>query len=276
MEEKTIIYRSSAVHYRIIGKGKTVVLLHGFAEDSNIWHHQVDTLQNYFRLLIPDIPGSGKSALIKDADIETYADVVKMIIDEDLQESPPGSGTGQISLIGHSMGGYIALAFAEKYPDNLSSFGLFHSTAFADNEEKKQARMKSIEFIKTNGAMAFLKTSITGLFTKDFTESMPEKVDELIRRGENFSPEALIQYYEAMIARPDRTSVLRNFPRPVLFIMGEHDTAVPLQSNLQQCYIPVASHVHVLKNSAHMGMWEEWQRSNEILLDFLNNYEKLL
>ena len=74
-----------------------------------------------------------------------------------------------------------------------------------------------------------------------------------------------------MIGRPDRLSVLRNFNNPILFIIGEHDIAIPLQSSLQQCYVPSKSFVTILDQSAHMGMWEEKDQANNILLDFLIN-----
>lgn len=270
MEEKTIIYQDAKIHYRVTGSGKTVILLHGFAEDGDVWRYQLPALQNNCRLIIPDIPGSGRSGLIAGANIETYAEVIKTILDKELVTVLPASQTQpRVTIIGHSLGGYITLAFAEKYPNHLRQFGLFHSTAFADSDDKKAARRKSIDFIHSNGGAAFLKTSITGLFTKAFAEKNPGAVASLIERGNQFSSEALVQYYNAMITRPDRGFVLQNFTGPVLFIMGEYDNAVPLQSGLRQCYFPRQSHVHILKNSAHMGMWEEPLLSNEILSRFL-------
>ena len=174
-------------------------------------------------------------------------------------------------MIGHSMGGYITLAFAEKYPGSLKAFGLFHSSAFADNEEKKDTRRKAIEFIKTKGAHTFLKSTTPTLFAKAFTEEYAEKITALIEEGKNFTNAALIQYYDAMINRPDRTAILQNFNNPILFIIGEHDQAIPLQSSLQQCYLPSRSNVNILTRSAHMGMWEEKEKANEILFNFLFN-----
>jgi pimeloyl-ACP methyl ester carboxylesterase len=135
--------------------------------------------------------------------------------------------------------------------------------------KKKAIRKKAIEFIKEKGAYTFLKTSIPGLFTQRYKDQYPEKVESLIEQAKRFSPEGLIQYYEAMIARPGRVQVLKQFKGPVLFIMGEHDMAVPFESSLQQSYLPQKSHVHILRQSAHMGMWEEPQKANAILLDFL-------
>lgn len=283
MTEKTITYQNSVIFYRTIGEGETVVLIHGFAEDGEIWNNQIDFLKDHFRLIIPDIPGSGRSGLIKNANIETYAEVIKFILDAEFQkpslqdrvdENLIGDkypGPQLVTIIGHSMGGYITLAFAEKYPQYLNSFGLFHSSAFADNEEKKQLRAKAIDFIKENGTNVFLRASTPGLFTKAFAEAYPERINELIEKGKNFSAAALVQYYEAMIIRPDRTAVLKSFSKPILFIIGEFDNAIPLQSSLQQCYLPAQSHIHILNQSAHMGMWEEVEKSNQLLFNFLRH-----
>jgi pimeloyl-ACP methyl ester carboxylesterase len=271
MQIKTINWNGTPVQYKVTGEGKTVVLLHGFGEDSNVWKEQVDFLQRHFRLIVPDIPGSGQSPFIANANIETYADILKEIINIELQNSSPTGGgrEGAVSIIGHSMGGYITLAFAEKYPAYLNSFGLCHSSAFADNEEKKETRKKAIAFVRSNGGYAFLKTSIPGLFTKEYNAKEPAKVEGLIDAAKNFTDDALVQYYQAMIARPDRTQVLKEFEKPILFIIGEHDMAVPLQSSLQQCHLPKQSHVHILSNSAHMGMWEETDKTNDFLQNFL-------
>lgn len=268
MQARSINYQQKNIHYKVYGEGQPVVLLHGFGEDSTVWKLQITALKDHFQLIVPDLPGSGDSELVPGADIETYADIVKAIVDIEL---PGASGQEPfLQLIGHSMGGYITLAFAEKYPQYLKSFGLFHSSAFADTEEKKVTRKKAIAFIREKGAAAFLKTSIPGLFTAEYQEAFPEKVEALVETAKKISPEALVQYYEAMIARPDRVAVLNNFNGPVLFLIGQHDTAVPFESSLQQCYLPAQSHVHILRQSAHMGMLEESEKSSEALLNFLS------
>lgn len=268
MSDKFIEYQDAKIHYADTGEGDTVMLVHGFAEDGTVWKHQVEFLQKYFRVIVPDIPGSGESAYIPGLNIDSYAEVLKLVFKDALDF--PGQGNDKkISMIGHSMGGYATLAFAEKYPDLLSSFGLFHSSAFADTAEKKQVRFKAIDFIKANGTDQFLKTSTPGLFTKEFAEKNPGKIEQLVAIGNKCSAEALIQYYQAMMQRPDRTAVLKSFPNPVLFLIGEKDNAVPLDISLKQCYFPQESNIHILENAAHMGMWEEIDESNTILLKFL-------
>ncbi len=268
MTNNNLLYQQSTIFYRSIGKGKKVMLLHGFAEDGAIWENQIDFLKNDFRLLIPDIPGSGQSELIQNGNIDIYAEVIRAILADDF-EKEGNAGLEEVSIIGHSMGAYIALAFAEKYPQHLTKFGLFHSTAFADNKEKKLSRIKAIQFIKEHGSFAFLQTSIPGLFTETFAKEHTIVINELINQSKGFNPLSLIQYYEAMMKRPDRTEVLKQFQKSILFIIGEKDNIIPLQCSLEQCYFPAVSHIHILEKSAHMGMLEETDKSNEIVYNFL-------
>lgn len=278
---KFISYKDKQIHYRLFGTGKTVVLIHGFGEDGNIWKDLIKVLQNDFKLIIPDIPGSGSSEMLEgNVSIDDYADVIKIIIDKETRNDlpaeaqqsstfPTASG-GEIegaTMIGHSMGGYITLAFAEKYPDLLNAFGLFHSSAFADDEEKKQTRSKAIDFIKENGSYAFLKTAIPKLFAGDLHK---KEMDQLMEKGKDFRSEALIQYYNAMINRPDRTGILKSFSKPILFIIGEKDSAIPLKSSLEQCHFPAKSYVNIL-DTGHMGMIEEPVQTSSIVKSFLQS-----
>ncbi len=267
MTEKFFTYQSSKIFYRISGSGKPVVLLHGFGEDGEIWQNQIPVLEKQYTLIIPDLPGSGKSELISDMRIEGMADCIKELTNiEALKASTTGGGL-EGAFFGHSMGGYITLALAEKYPSVLNALGLIHSSAYADTDEKKAGRKKSIEFIKTNGAYEFLKTAIPGLFYQPEKNSVCE---DLVKSGKYFTAEALIAYYTAMINRPDRTTILKTFYKPVLFIMGQHDKAVPFEQSLAQSHLPQQSHIHILRNSAHMGMSEEVDIFNKSVLHFLN------
>ena len=249
-----------------------LVLLHGFAEDSSLWDRQKEYLKDKLRLIIPDLPGSGSSPLADDSDtggttdtsMEGLAAAVKARLDaENIQ---------QCIMVGHSMGGYVTLAFAERYPDRLKAIGLFHSTSYADTEEKKSARRKGIEFIQKNGAAPFIRQSTPNLFSERSRQDHPEWVTELTQRYSNFDPNALVRYYEAMIRRPDRSHVLQNFKGPVLFIIGAGDNAVPLASSLQQCHLPSIAHIHILKDAGHMGMIEDSDRAAHILDNFTKDH----
>lgn len=274
--DKEVVAAGKRIFYRTYGSGKKMMLIHGFPETGEVWRNQVDYLKDKFLLIIPDLPGSGQSEMIPDMSMEGMADVLKAILDN---EDP---ASGKAALIGHSMGGYIALAFAEKYPGYLSGFGLFHSTAYADNDEKKATRKKGIDFIRQHGVPEFVRTLVPKMFASasaDATgdkEASPDKaedqrlVDKLLAEANNFSAQSLVSYYEAMMKRPDRTAVLQKASVPVLFIMGEKDIIIPLSDGLKLCSLPEISYIHVLRKSGHMGMWEEADYTNDILEQYVN------
>jgi len=261
--EKTILYQNKNIFYRSFGSGDPVLFVHGFGEDGEVWNHQVEFLKNQYHLIVPDLPGSGKSELISDMSMEGMAEVMHSIIHEE--------NIDECTVIGHSMGGYITLALVEKYWNHVNAFGLFHSSAFADTEEKKQTRKKGIEFAKQHGAFEFLKTSTPNLFSPNSKSQIPNSINEFINSLASFSTDALVAYYEAMMRRPDRTGILKDTEKPVLFIAGEHDNAVPLNDVLKQCHLPEKSYFHVLKKSGHMGMMEESENANRMLREFLMN-----
>jgi len=261
--EKNLTHQNKKIHYWIHGKGKPLVMIHGFAEDHRVWDHQLNALSE-FQLIIPDLPGSGKSDLLNQTSMESMAEVMLAILDKETIK--------ECCMIGHSMGGYVTLAFAEKHSGRLNSFCLYHSTAYPDSDEKKQTRLKAIEFIKKNGVEAFLKTSVPNVFAKEsIRQSRTDMIQQLINEYKDMSPEALIAYYEAMIKRPDRTRVLKTFPKPILFLLGKEDTAVPYPQGLEQSRLPRYPEVHSLEHSGHMGMWEETLEANRIMVAFCKN-----
>jgi len=167
------------------------------------------------------------------------------------------------------MGGYITLALVETYPNHISAYGLFHSSSFADTEEKKATRRKGIEYIQEKGSFEFLKTATPNLFSQKSKDEKPELIDQQIALAHNFLPAALVLYYQGMIERPDRTDILRKTTVPVLFIIGQYDAAVPPEDSLKQSHLPEKSYIHLLQNSGHMGMLEEPDVSNHHLENFL-------
>lgn len=272
MQDKEIRINGKPLHYRTYGEGAAiVVLVHGFGEDSSIWDNLLEPLRD-FHLIVPDLPGSGRSALQDDMSMEGMANALQqMIVHETatvfFKEGAPGS----VVMIGHSMGGYITLAFAEKYPQMLRGFGLFHSSSFADKEEKKETRRKGIRFIEENGAYAFLETATPNLFSANTKQEQPLLVQKQIALGHNFSDAALVSYYRSMIERPDRTAILKTTELPVLFVIGKYDNAVPMEDSLQQCYLPSLSYIHILKNTGHMGMLEEPELASGIITKFVKS-----
>lgn len=249
------------VSYYDSGEGSPVMLVHGFPVDGTLWEGVAAGLKKRCRLLIPDLPGSGLSPLADNITMESMADILFAILEQEKID--------HCVLIGHSMGGYITLAFAEKYADQLLGFGLFHSTAFADTEEKKAGRLRSVEFMKQYGAGKFLRQMMPTLFSADYRKSNTAEMQTIIKSKEKADVNALMAYYGAMMKRPDRIHVLKQTKVPVLFVIGKEDTAVPENDVLKQVYLPVVSDTHILNHVAHLGMLEKPNASVSILKDFI-------
>lgn len=259
---KSVTHNGQSVYYRDKGNGDVVVLLHGFGETGDVWDQQATVLASHFRVLVPDLPGSGRSPISDDMSMEGLAEVLFHILNHE--------NISRCIVIGHSMGGYIALSFAALHARLLRGLGLFHSTAYADSEEKKQVRQKGIGFIEEHGAYAFLKTSSPNLFSPLTREKQPELIDEFVESLSNFSASALVLYYRAMMAREDHTQVLREAAYPILFVMGPYDQAVPMADSLRLCTLPGKSYIYTLTSSGHMGMLEEPGLSGKIILRFVS------
>lgn len=261
MHTKNIDLNGTALHLRTQGEGPAVLLLHGFGETGDIWHNQLPALTG-FRLLVPDLPGSGLSAATSDLSIDGMATALWQLLDAE--------GIDHCTLLGHSMGGYIALAMLEQQPHRIQGLGLVHSSAFADSEAKKETRRKGIAFMQQHGAPLFLQTATPNLYAPQTQQEQKALVQQHIDSVATANTEAHIAYYHAMMDRPDRTQMLRQTSIPILFVLGKHDQAVPLADGLKQAHLPKQSVVHLLQNSGHMGMVEEREICNKLLLDYLH------
>jgi len=251
------------VFYKSEGSGNALVLLHGFCEDHTIWDTIAPSLSQHYYLILADTPGFGKTALSMPAggeSLEMMADRLAHTLKED--------GIEKCTLIGHSMGGYIALAFAERHEDMLDGLGLFHSTAMPDDEEKKANRLKQAEFVKSNGAIAHVNTLIPGLFSKshDYTA----QIQSSLEIGRRCQPEGIINALHAMRNRPDRVKVLKEAQVPVLIIAGMDDPVIPTEKLSYQASLPGRCEFELLNNSGHMGMVEEPVESVEIINRFMS------
>jgi pimeloyl-ACP methyl ester carboxylesterase len=259
---KNFLYKGEQLVYDIRGAGKSIMLVHGFTEDRKIWDPLLEKMESGYQWILPDLPGSGGSAFNPSLkELTDFADALFAIVQQE--------NIQHLILIGHSMGGYISLAFAAKYPERLRALGLFHSSAYADTTEKKDARDKNIRFIQKYGPEPFIEQSLPGLYSEGFKSSHPEEIRRQIIGYANFQPESLVLYLTAMKNRPETVSVLNSFNKPILFIIGEEDKAVPMKDSLEQSHMPTTSFIHILSYTAHMGMIESTGQSKSILSGFL-------
>jgi pimeloyl-ACP methyl ester carboxylesterase len=254
------------IFYSESGNGFPVILIHGFGESKEMWQVFQAHLSAKYRVLAPDLPGCGESPLFKIG--LTLDDVA-----EKLYEWAKDLGVEQSVMIGHSMGGYVALAFAKKYPEMVKGLGLFHSTVFADTAEKKENRKKTIDFIKRNGGSAFIENFVPALFYEENRAGLRDIVQRQVEIGKNTSSETLTTYLAAMASRPDSSDFIRDFDKPVLMIIGEQDTSVPFEKSMEQAGLLRQPHVHVLDMTGHMGMFE---RERETLIYVETFVEKVV
>lgn len=260
---KTITYQARKIAYNSEGKGTPVLFVHAFGTDSTEWNDfKPEIVKAGYQVITLDLPGFGESEFIENASIEIMADTIHALIGH--------LNLNKIVYIGHSMGGYVGMAFAEKYGDKLLGLGLFHSHPYADTEEKKEARLRSIEFVNTKGAALFVKQLIPGFFTSKFVKSNSFLIDKLVLRASKYPSEAIINALQAMKQRPDRSEILKNFEKPVLFIVGKEDIAVPQDASMNQLTLPNTSSIVILEEVAHMGMFEAKKKTQQAVIEFLN------
>jgi pimeloyl-ACP methyl ester carboxylesterase len=247
------------VYFTDSGKGFPVVLLHGFCETHEIWSGVISHLQSSWRVLAVDLPGFGKSnpPAIPDS-LDDAADLIISWLDS--------IHIRKCVMLGHSLGGYVTLAVADKKPELLAAFGLIHSTAYADSEEKKANRNRVIDFVQQHGVSPFIESFIPPLFANP----QHAQISKVVAIGKTTPPETLVAYTRAMRDRPDRTSVLAGFAGKILLLAGEFDNLIPVASIEEQaryCQQPV---VAVLQGVAHMGMLENEAETVSVLRVFLN------
>jgi pimeloyl-ACP methyl ester carboxylesterase len=257
----------SQLSYNDNGQGKVVVLIHGFCESKELWKDFEIHLSKKYRVISPDLPGFGESPLNNsDFGVEYYAEIIHGLLQE--------LHITECSMIGHSLGGYVTLAFAEEYPSLLNGLGLFHSTAYADSEEKKEGRNKTIQFLWKHGVKMFAQSFVAPLFYQNNREQLKKEIEFMTSIASAASLNGVVEASKAMRDRKDRTAVLKNADVPVLFIAGKADSVVPLEKSLEQCALPKDSHVYFLSDTAHMGMFERKKETIKILegfINFLNN-----
>lgn len=249
---------AAGVFYTDQGKGFPVVLIHGFCETHEVWTRFAQQLSTAFRVIAVDLPGFGKSRSLPDG--FSVADAASKI-NELIQEL----GITRCIPVGHSLGGYVTLAMVNQQASLFSAFGLFHSSAYADSEERKTARNKVIEFVSKNGVPAFIETFIPPLFHDKANPDIPFAVKMALQTQQ----ETLTGYARAMRDRPDLTSVIKKFDNPILFIAGEKDTVIPPEAIQKQAELAMKPHLYVVQNVAHMGMLEKEAETLNLIHKFL-------
>lgn len=235
-----------------------MVLIHGCCENNTYFNEQVLFFKDICNVLTLDLPGFGETPSVPEITIEEMAQMVNQVLVQEKIET--------CIVIGHSMGGYVTLAFAELFPNKLKGFGLIHSLANADTEERKDKRKQVISFIQENGKEKYIKNFIPSLFAPNAHKDI---IESAIDQGLESDELGIIEVAKAMMLRPDRQSILRNTVLPVYFAIGKNDQLIPESTMFAQAAICQKSMVTYLEKSAHMGMIEEPELLNIGIKKFL-------
>ncbi|AZA52294.1 alpha/beta fold hydrolase [Chryseobacterium sp. G0201] len=257
------------LHFEKKGNGKeTLVLLHGFMENSSIWSDMEPHLSENFSLLKIDLPGHGKSDILAEIHtMELMADEVKKVLDAQKLE--------KVHLLGHSMGGYTSLAFAEKYPETLKSLTLFFSTYFPDDEEKKEQRIKSYRIIKDAFAH-YVRAGIPNLFNPNERDILEGKIETALETALSTNNLGALACVKGMVARTDKKHVLENLEAKILVLAGKHDNAVKTEKTIKNLPDKTNIKSYVL-DCGHNGHWEKPAICAEIInTELLHNMPKNL
>ncbi len=240
------------------GSGPHLVLLHGFGFDNRVWDRMIPGLSAGFTVHLLELPGFGDNRQTSAGSLGDMAVSVRDYLDEQQIE--------RCLLVGHSMGGYIAAEFYARFSARLAGLCLFHSTVYADSEEKKQGRRKNMVFIGEHGAAAFYKTMLPGLFFDK--ERNAADIDACLERSRSADQDMTLHYLSAMIARRDLSDAFREGPAPVLFILGKEDNVIPLEVNMKQVLLPDTGKLLLVDHCGHAGMLEKPAECMEAVTEF--------
>ena len=183
-----------------------------------MWHAVAGPLARRYEVIAPDLPGFGGSPA-EDWGVETAADRVAEL----LTFKPPAV------VAGCSMGGYVALALARKYPGLLAGLVLINTRAAADAPEAVATREANIELVSAQGTAALVEKMLPRLLGKTTHATRPEVVRSVRELGLRQSPAAVVAALEAMRDRPDATNDLAKIAVPTLVLIGGEDELIPAE-----------------------------------------------
>lgn len=260
--EKQISYLDQNINYHIEGQGETIILLHGFMEDLGMWKTHSEELAQNFQVLCIDLPGHGKTGLWSNVHgMDFMADVIEQVFKEEKIEKGV--------MIGHSMGGYVSLAFADKFPEKLNGIGLFHSHTMADSDEAKKNRERTIDIVKQQ-KIGFINQFIPSLYAENNQKKFEKEILKQIEQANQMNPEGIIAALSGMKDRPMRLDIIAFSKVPVLFILGKKDSRIALDHALAQASTAKLAQIIVLGNSGHMGWLEEESKTLASIKGFMN------
>ena len=252
-----------ALHIADSGKGdKCVVLLHGYLESMYVWDDFVPLLTPHVRVITVDIPGHGISQVLGEVHtMEQIADILRDMLD--------ALGIEKCTMVGHSMGGYISLAFCARHAERLESLVLLSSSPNPDTEQKKENRRREIALVKAGKKEALARVAPEAGFAEQNRRRLQSYIADLTEQVYITEDEGIVALLNGMMERADQNQMLRECGVRQLFIMGRHDGYIPVEAAEQIIARNPQAEVAWLEASGHMGFIEEPEACAEALLDFV-------
>lgn len=229
--------------YEDIGQGVPVILVHGYPFDHTIWAPVVEELKDEARLILPDLRGFGKSP-------DTNETFTMRLMAEDLRALIDKLSLQQVILVGHSMGGYVALSFAHSYPTYLSGLGLVATQADADSPERRQSRLVTAREVKRRG-MAYIAKALAPRLTQN--ETVQKQIYEVMMKGR---VQSVINALKGMAERCDANAWLGSVKAPALVIAGNKDQLIPMQKSQTLAQMLFKGWLVEIPDAGHVPMLE--------------------
>ncbi|AFL81013.1 putative hydrolase or acyltransferase of alpha/beta superfamily [Aequorivita sublithincola DSM 14238] len=253
-------YKNTPIHYETFGSGPAIILLHGFLESSTMWKPLIPQLSKNNFVITIDFPGHGKSGVL--AEIHTM-ELMAEVVNEILQHLQISTAT----FIGHSMGGYVTLAFAEMFLEKIEKIILLNSTTENDDAEKKAIRERSVKILDSVPE-AFISMAISNLFTEESKQQNTSEIEKLKAEANTFPVAGIQANIKGMKDRQDRKQVLKNFKKGKFLIAGLHDTIVPYAASKE--ITENTNTTLITFNSGHMAVIENLSELKVVLNKILN------
>lgn len=258
---KFLQYKNIKISYTDQGKGKAIVFLHGFLENRNMWEAFVSEFSKKNRVVTIDLLGHGSTECLGYVhSMEDQSDMVHAVLQE--------LKIRKVVLVGHSMGGYVALAFAELYSDFMKGLVLLNSTSLADSIERKKNRDRAIAAVKQNYT-AFVRMSIGNLFSEDNRERLSEEIERVKNEALKTPLQGVVASLEGMKIRKDRQVILHFANFPILLVLGKKDGVLLYEDNFAQIEgtaVKLSSFP-----DGHMSTIENKNKLLKVLLEFFKN-----
>ena len=249
-------YRSRQIKYYTVGAGDPLVLIHGYQADSRIWQKMIPLLEEDYELIIPDLPGHGESQLIQNTNtMDFLAETVFAVV--------MSGGYKGVTLAGHSMGGYVALSFAQKYRSLTDGVILINSHPFEDTMNKQLARNREAEFILQGRKELLLRSFVKNNFSESSIEHLKEEIELATEIALGQSEEGMLADLVGMMTRTSKTELLEKRNLPFTMIQGSDDPILPLKA-LQQMNLP-DDKIHWLADCGHLSILEKPQEAAEVI-----------